>query len=245
VTRTLMALVSVVLLVAASGCSTALTAPPAVGSPSSAPAASPTPAVPAGTPVPTAALPWTSAGRMAETRVGHTATLLRDGRVLVAGGFADGEANSVRVSAELYDPANGSWSRTGDMLQARAGHTATLLADGTVLVAGGGTTPTDFLDSAELFDPNTGSWRATGKLHAPLANAAAVLLPDGRVLLVGGESSGDPQRTAQLYDPVKRTWSFTGEMMSTPRSGPTATRTNPPVTTLTVGSLKVVGKACK
>lgn len=175
------------------------------------------------TAVATTAPAWTSAGRMAETRVGHTTTLLQDGRVLVAGGFADGNANDVRASAEVYDPATGSWSPSTPMLHARAGHIAVLLTDGTVLVAGGGTTPTDTLDTAELYNPTTNAWTATGSLRAPLASAAATLLLDGRVLLVGGDSHGDAQLTAELYDPRTRKWTFTGEM-DTPRSGPTATR---------------------
>jgi len=166
---------------------------------------------------------WVSAGQMAEARVEHTATLLQDDRVLVAGGFADGEANDVRASAELYDPKTGTWTRTGDMLQARAGHVAVLLTDGTVLVAGGGSSPVDSLDTAELFDPRTGSWSPTGKLRARLAGASATLLLDGRVLLAGGEVDGDAQLTAEIYDPTTRKWSFTGDMRA-PRTGPTVTR---------------------
>ena len=160
---------------------------------------------------------------MAEARVEHSATLLHDGRVLVAGGFADGEANDVRASAELYDPRTRTWSRTGDMRQARAGHVAVLLTDGSVLVAGGGTSPVDALDTAEVFDPQTGSWSATGNLHAPLSGAAGALLLDGRVLLVGGVANGDPQQTAEIYDPTTRKWSFTGDMHG-PRAGPKLTR---------------------
>lgn len=204
-------------------CSTAPTASTTGTAPASSETAAPPPPTPAPTSAATAAPAWAGAGRMTETRVGGSSTLLQDGRVLVAGGFADGNANDVRASAELFDPESGTWSRTGDMLHARAGQTAILLTDGTVLVAGGGTTPTDALDSTELYDPATGTWSATGKLRAPLTNAAATLLLDGRVLLVGGDSNADAQVTAELYDPSKRAWSLTG-LMSEPRSGPTATR---------------------
>src|SRR6478736_1712490 len=63
-------------------------------------------------------------GSLATARSGHTATLLPNGKVLVAGGF---DGNSILRSAELYDPANGTWSATGSLASARAYHTATLL----------------------------------------------------------------------------------------------------------------------
>ena len=87
---------------------------------------------------------------MIEHRTDHTATLLADGRVLVAGGFG---GNGGSVAAELYDPARGTWTAAGRMATPRTGHTATLLLDGRVLVAGGIGGYGD-LASAELFDPS-------------------------------------------------------------------------------------------
>src|SRR3972149_6607327 len=81
---------------------------------------------------------WTATGNMDGVRSGHTATLLPDGKVLVTGGSIGSFSGELLASAELYDPGSGSWTATGSMAAARDGHTATLLPDGTVLVAGGG-----------------------------------------------------------------------------------------------------------
>jgi len=95
---------------------------------------------------------WTATGSMTGTRYTHTATLLPNGKVLVAGGGW--------LLAELYDPATGAWTATGSMTDLRGAHTATLLPHGKVLVAGG----YDNLASAELYDPATGAWTATGSM---------------------------------------------------------------------------------
>jgi hypothetical protein len=98
---------------------------------------------------------WSATQAMVAPRGCHTATLLPDGKVLVAGGTGgDGSALAALASADLYDPASGTWSATASMVAARRGHTATLLPDGKVLVAGGGGIgPT----SAELYDPGSGN----------------------------------------------------------------------------------------
>ena len=94
-------------------------------------------------------------------RAFHTATLLRDGRVLVAGGYTD----SASRSAELYDPRSRTWTPTGDLITARNAHTATLLLDGKVLVAGGSRTNAAPIREAELYDPATGTWTSAGNLR--------------------------------------------------------------------------------
>src|SRR6266436_6705522 len=101
---------------------------------------------------------WTATGSMNTARYDHSATLLPDGKVLVAGGS---KARYLR-SAELYDPTAGTWTATGSLGTARDGHTATLLPSGKVLVAGGDNGSA--LASAELYDPASGSWAATGSL---------------------------------------------------------------------------------
>jgi len=162
---------------------------------------------------------WLPADSMNVKRFQHTATLLPDGRVLVAAGFN----NRALSTAELYDPASGTWSRTGDLVDQRQLHTATLLANGKVLVAGGSNKGGgSSKNSAELFDPATGTWSQTGSLSQERDTHTATLLPNGKVLVAGGDDNGVPLSSAELYDPVAGTWSQTGSM-SQARDSHTAT----------------------
>jgi N-acetylneuraminic acid mutarotase len=141
---------------------------------------------------------WTATGSMLETRDSGTATLLQDGRVLVAGGSTIASAPTANAStAELYDPVTGSWSPAGSMTAARRLHTATLLSDGRLLMAGGAEG-----ESAELYNPVTGSWSAVAPMLVARSGQMATLLLDGRVLLAGGIGDTVALTTAELYDPA-------------------------------------------
>jgi N-acetylneuraminic acid mutarotase len=159
---------------------------------------------------------WTLTGGLGTSRYGHTATLLPDGRVLVAGGTGSG--GGVLSSAELYDPATGSWSATGSLNRGRYHHTATLLQNGKVLVAGGFATAEtrfDLTDTVELYDPATGAWSVTGSHHTARYWHSATPLRNGKALVVGGLNDFDEGvalNSAELYDPTTGTWSSTGSL---------------------------------
>lgn len=135
------------------------------------------------------------------------ATLLADGRVLIT---------ATSATPRLYDPVDESWSRTGPMLTPRYNHVATLLADGSVLVAGGDIPPDVGVISTERYDPATNSWMATGDIARP-RSSMGTLLPDGRVLDVGWNRGGGP--FGELYDADSGTWSSIEITVPLPGSG--------------------------
>lgn len=107
---------------------------------------------------------------------------------------------------------SGTWSKTGNMNVARIFHTATLLSNGKVLVAGGANADSGYLTSAELYDPSTGSWTLTGGMTTARELHQAVLLPSGEVLVAGGEDANGILSSAELYNPSAGTWTPTGSM---------------------------------
>lgn len=154
---------------------------------------------------------WTPTGSMFYARVGHTATLLPNGHVLVAGG-------AINTNTELYDPATGEWYATGRLNARRPGsHDATLLADGRVLVAGGYDQyvpfPNCFVASAEIYDPQTQVWTPTGDMNIGRYGLTVTALANGKALVVGGGGL-DFQATAELFDPATNAWTFTGELFT-------------------------------
>lgn len=176
---------------------------------------------------------------MTVARSGQTATLLKDGEVLVAGGGCNGSVSNCNAgsfeaplrSAELYNPATGTWTRTGSMRFGRQFFTATLLPDGDVLAAGGFAECDDSMcsdnRSAELYDPATGKWSVTGSMSTSRDEQSATLLGTGDVLVTGGFTqegfgAGHNLPGAELYSPARGTWRPTAPMV-TARSGQTAT----------------------
>jgi Galactose oxidase, central domain len=175
---------------------------------------------------------FASTGSPLVARENHTATLLLNGKVLIIGG---NEFNGYptwltpTATAELYDPATGTFAKTGNMAVGRTNHTASLLADGRVLVIGGATnvgsgtaTTTVTLASTEIYDPGTETFAPAGNMASPRAGHTATMLPSGKVLITGGQNDQTAQATAEVFDPQTNSFTVTGSMVA-PRIGHTAT----------------------
>ena len=158
---------------------------------------------------------FSATGWMADSRFGHAATLLDDGRVLISGGWFDPDAAPWRRS-ELYDPTSGTFSRTaGDLTIARAAHTSTALSDGRVILTGGTEWSQDYFvanNTVEIFDPVSSAFSPSSPMgHPRLAHTATVLVT-GNILITGG--CNPVTGTAELYDPSTSSFTQTGSMAS-------------------------------
>jgi uncharacterized protein (TIGR03437 family) len=154
---------------------------------------------------------WTAANVLNVARFAHSATLLNDGRVLIAGGRDS--ANRELKSAEIYDPATGRSTTVGDLNEARSDHHAVALKDGRVLVIN--------KQSAETFNPATGQWTLTGpttlqnsSTSGSYDRGSVTLLANGKVLVTGGQSGilTFARNGAELFDPATGNWTATGGM---------------------------------
>jgi N-acetylneuraminic acid mutarotase len=167
---------------------------------------------------------WAATGTLVTARYHHTATLLNNGKVLVTGGFGGATSTLMSgggalASAELYDPSSGTWSGAASMSTARMNHTATLLASGKVLVAGG-SNGSATIASAEVYDPASDTWTPVAAMSTPRQFQGAQILASGSVLVVGGLNDSTSAvfgvSSAELYDPSANAWSAAGSMV-TPR----------------------------
>lgn len=177
---------------------------------------------------------WAATGSLATARSAHTATLISHRppacrpncrKVFVAGGV--GSDGLPLASAELFDPATGTWTTTGELADARSAHTATLLSTGKLLVVGGSDASGQPLASAELFDPTTGAFTAAPAPTTARSSHTATILPDGRVLVAGGlGAGGQPLASAELFDPAANSgagaWTSTAPLNDA-RTGHTTT----------------------
>ncbi len=169
-------------------------------------------------------------GSLNTARASHTSTVLNNGMVLIAGGYN----GNVLASAELYNPAAGTFTPTGSLNTGRLYHTATLLDNGMVLIAGGSDNNGKILASAELYNPATGTFTLTGSLNtarelqtAAMINGTTIngTMINGMVLIAGGQGSGGALASAELYNPTTGTFATTGSL-NTARLYHTATLMN-------------------
>jgi N-acetylneuraminic acid mutarotase len=161
-------------------------------------------------------LGWSETGDMKYGRYRHKASVLKNGKVLVTGGWGPDVGTK---STELYNPLKGTWTTTDDMNNGRCDHAQSVLKNGKVLVTGGFNS-TNCLTSAELYDPSTRTWTKTGDMHFTRSSHTSTVLSDGKVLVTGGWTVQDDLNltgpvnvnSAELYDPKNGTWTTTSQM---------------------------------
>jgi hypothetical protein len=187
---------------------------------------------------------FTATGTLTITRQNHTATLLKSGDVLVSGGESANDPNTVLRSAELYDPTAGTFTVTGNMTIAHSESTATLLNNGTVLIAGG-SSGNAFMNIAEIYDPTAGTFGPTGDLNSARGGDTATLLNTGMVLIAGGDDENNtPLASAELYEPAvvsPTNLAFLNQIQGTTSASQSVTVTNYQSTVISIAGISVSG----
>jgi hypothetical protein len=171
---------------------------------------------------------FTPTGSMNAARQGHTATVLPHGEVLITGGQKNIGFRAALASAEIYDPGSGTFRPTGSMSTPREGHTATLLRDGRVLIAGGSPNGITTTSTAEVYNPRTGRFTTISPMNVPREAHTATLLKSGKVLVAGGGRGGMPggyivYANGEIFDPASNTFSMVNARMVNDRVGQAAT----------------------
>jgi len=151
---------------------------------------------------------WRVTGDLVTARTHHTATLLPNGQVLAAGGFGD---LTNLASAELFDPAGGTFSNTASMSAGRFDHTSTLLPNGKVLVTGGFDNANS-ISSTEIYDPVISTWTNSGALMVARDTPTTTLLPNGNLLTAGGYNGGSYLSSAEIFNSASGNWTMESAM---------------------------------
>jgi len=161
---------------------------------------------------------WSSIASMNVARAGVVlmpVTINGQFEVLAIGGN-DIATNQAIASAELYNPAKGTWTMTGSMHSPRVSFIAARLSNGEILVAGGTTSfgsSGQFLSSAEVYNPATGTWTLIAPMNVARDNAAAATINNGHILVAGGFNSSGILASAEYFDPGTGTWTMAAPML--------------------------------
>jgi N-acetylneuraminic acid mutarotase len=154
---------------------------------------------------------WTVTDNLHVARFAHTANLLTNGQVLVAGGLGGVGGDSILASSELYNPKTGSWKITDNLLLPLFNQFSISLPGGQAFLVGGKPTLQTDAASTELYNLSNGTWSSPGNSHTGI-NGPCAILPNGKVLVAGGAVDGQVLTAAELYNQYTKTWEMTGSM---------------------------------
>ena len=155
---------------------------------------------------------WSRAATMSVARGGHTATVLSNGTVVVVGGASGTySAPNLHTSAEVFDPAAGTWTATASVSLGRGFHRSVALGNGRLLMTGGSNFVSSVFATTDVYDAATGLWTAAAPLVTGRISHSATVLPNGNVLIAGGGASG-VLGSAELFDVSGGRWIPAGDM---------------------------------